>query len=86
MGECARQTRCGEPEVLEQLGAGAAGERDRLAGGELMESESGVVSLQRPQRGWGKPLLVHTLQHAARSVRAADPLATSLVKIGRAHV
>ena len=44
-----------------------------LQGGELLEAESGIYTLQRPERGWGKPLLVAAIAQAAKQVQAQSP-------------
>ncbi len=54
-------------------------EGQRLVSGTLLAPESGVLSMQRPQRGWGTPLTVELIRGAARAVAASDPLATHLV-------
>ena len=50
-----------------------------LRGGTLLEAEALRFSLQRPHRGWGKPLLVETLRTAALQVQASSPHGTHLV-------
>lgn len=54
-------------------------EGERLRDGALLEAEDGVLAMQRPERGWGKPILVQALRAAARATQAGDPRATSLV-------
>lgn len=54
-------------------------EGERLRDGTLLEAEDGVLAMQRPERGWGKPILVQALRAAARATQAGDPRATSLV-------
>ncbi|MSP92930.1 MAG: hypothetical protein EXR79_14195, partial [Myxococcales bacterium] len=50
-----------------------------LTNGVLLEPLAGIVGLQRPQRGWGKPLLVDALRLAAEAVQRSAPLGTTLV-------
>jgi hypothetical protein len=50
-----------------------------LQGGVLLADEPDVFAVQRPNRGYGKPLLVETLRIGAQNVQAAHPLATALV-------
>lgn len=50
-----------------------------LQGGVLLEAEPDAFALQRPYRGWGKPLLVETLRLAVHQVLAAAPEGTTLV-------
>ncbi len=50
-----------------------------LQGGVLLEPEPNAFALQRPFRGWGKPLLVDALRLATHQVQAAAPEGTTLV-------
>lgn len=50
-----------------------------LQGGVLLEAEPNGFALQRPFRGWGKPLLVDALRLAAQQVQASAPEGTTLV-------
>lgn len=49
-----------------------------LQGGELLAGED-FFTMQRPHRGWGKPLLVDTIRQAAQQVRDASPDSTTLI-------
>ncbi|MCO4760981.1 MAG: penicillin-insensitive murein endopeptidase [Myxococcales bacterium] len=51
----------------------------KLSGGVLLERVDGVVHLQRPARGWGKPLLVNALRSAAEAVQRAYPMRSWLI-------
>jgi hypothetical protein len=50
-----------------------------LQGGVLLEAEPDVFAMQRPYRGWGKPVLVDTLRLAIHQVLDAAPEGTTLV-------
>lgn len=54
-------------------------EGDHLAGGVLMVAETGLLRMQRPERGWGKPIMVAALRSAAEAVRDGEPRASQLV-------
>lgn len=54
-------------------------EGQKLTGGALLSAQPAILTLQRPLRGWGKPLTVEVIRGAAQAVARADPLATHLV-------
>ncbi len=51
----------------------------RLQGGVLLTAIDGVVEIQRPQRGWGRPILVSSLRVASLAVQRAFPLQPWLI-------
>ena len=51
----------------------------RLHGGQLLGPVKGVLAMQRPERGWGKPLMVETIRAAARAVQRSAPTRSHLV-------
>jgi len=50
-----------------------------LRGGSLLTAEPEGYLLQRPERGWGKPLAVDVIRTAIRQVHASSPMGTALV-------
>ena len=54
-------------------------EGQRLQGGVLLRSKPDELALQRPERGWGRPLTVELIAAASDRVQTSDPLATHLV-------
>ncbi len=54
-------------------------EGERLRDGVLLAAEEGVLSMQRPERGHGRPALVAAIALAARSVQQTEPRGSHLV-------
>ncbi len=54
-------------------------EGQRLHRGVLLKALSGVISMQRPARGWGKQLAVEAIRKGAQIVQRNTPLASHLV-------
>ncbi len=50
-----------------------------LKGGVLLEGEDDHFAIQRPQRGWGKPLLVDAIRLAVHATQRQSPLAPYLI-------
>lgn len=50
-----------------------------LKGGVLLEGEDEHFAIQRPYRGWGKPLLVDAIRTAVHATQRQSPLGTQLV-------
>ena len=50
-----------------------------LRGGVLLEGDDQTLEVQRPPRGWGKPLLVDTLRLAAQATQRQSPLLPHLI-------
>ncbi len=48
-------------------------EGQRLSGGTLLTPERGLLAMQRPQRGWGRPVTVQAIRAAARAVQDTWP-------------
>ena len=54
-------------------------EGERLRDGVLLVAEEGVLSMQRPERGYGRPALVAAIALAARAVQQTEPRGSQLV-------
>lgn len=54
-------------------------EGQRLANGVLLRKKPGIIGLQRPERGWGKPIAVAAIERGAGFVQESSPLATHLI-------
>jgi hypothetical protein len=50
-----------------------------LTGGVLLEADIERFGMQRPHRGWGKPLLVDVLRNAIATVHASTPQGSRLI-------
>lgn len=54
-------------------------EGQRLVGGALLQAERGLLTLQRPQRGWGRPVTVQAIRSAAQAVQRSWPESNHLI-------
>ena len=54
-------------------------EGQRLPGGSLLSAEPGVLTMQRPHRGWGRPVTVQAIRAAAIAVQRNWPGSNHLI-------